>query len=558
MGRDDPISGPAHLTPSGTRDHPGEIANAMKIGRVVLGICFFLAMGRTASADAGLSNFGHLAGEQSATEEKRAVASRKRKSVPAALPGRDRPIDPWQPIPTKYVSLANLAPGLLPFFNNGPVFGIPGTVTGDIWNRTQLTGDWGGARTDLARHGVFIDVYSTSYYQNVMSGGLKAGGAFVQNTQASLNIDTGRAGLWSGGLLHLTLHSRFGDTPANTFTAGATVPQYTGLAFPDPLRANDVFPAQFFLTQSLTKEVSVLLGKVAVVSLADQTLFGDSYKYYFANFNFNKSPAALNFFNAVSWAALGVWAPSPQFTIYGGVFDPNVKADNFADHAFDTVNLYITSILSYAVGGLPGQFAPAFNWSNKPKLNLEVPFGPLTTSAATSQAVGALIGGSPTDGLPANFKDQSWVAIANASQYLYVMDDATTIAEKLKSGQPLRGIGILVRVGYAPQATNPVTSYASVALVAHGLFGGREYDSFGAGFYYNKISNNLKTDIAQLTLGNASASDESGIEVFYNFAVTPAIRLIPSYQHIWHPLAAQVAKGLDHADLFLTRLTMAW
>jgi hypothetical protein len=41
------------------------------------------------------------------------------------------------------------------------------------------------------------------------------------------------------------------------------------------------------------------------------------------------------------------------------------------------------------------------------------------------------------------------------------------------------------------------------------------------------------------------------IEVFYNFAVTPAIRLIPSYQHIWHPLAAKVAKSQ-------TRLTSAW
>jgi hypothetical protein len=184
-----------------------------------------------------------------------------------------------------------------------------------------------------------------------------------------------------------------------------------------------------------------------------------------------------------------VWPPSPQFIVYGGVLDPNSKADNFADPAFDTVILYISSILSYTVGGLPGQFSPAFNWSNKPKLNLELPFGPLATLAATSQAVGALIGASPTDGLPANFKDQSWAAIANVSQYLYVMDDATTIAQKLKSGQPLRGIGIFGRAGYALQATNPVTSCASVALVAHGLFNGREYDSFGAGFYYNKISN---------------------------------------------------------------------
>jgi porin len=95
----------------------------------------------------------------------------------------------------------------------------------------------------------------------------------------------------------------------------------------------------------------------------------------------------------------------------------------------------------------------------------------------------------------------------------------------------------------APQATRSVTSYASVALVAHGLINGREHDSFGAGFYYNRINNNPKTDIAQLTLGNVSVNDASGIEVFYNFEVTPAIQLIPSYQHIWQLLAAQVAKG---------------
>jgi porin len=78
------------------------------------------------------------------------------------------------------------------------------------------------------------------------------------------------------------------------------------------------------------------------------------------------------------------------------------------------------------------------------------------------------------------------------------------------------------------------------------------------GFYYNKISSNLKADITRLTFGTATASDESGIEAFYDFALTPAIRLIPSYQHIWHPLAAQVAKGQTHADVFQTRLTVAW
>jgi porin len=36
------------------------------------------------------------------------------------------------------------------------------------------------------------------------------------------------------------------------------------------------------------------------------------------------------------------------------------------------------------------------------------------------------------------------------------------------------------------------------------------------------------------------------------------VRLIPSYQHIWHPLTAQVAAKQDHADVFLLRLAMTF
>jgi porin len=112
------------------------------------------------------------------------------------------------PTPPTRKSVVDLAPVLLPFFNNGPVFGIPGTELGNIWERTQLTGDWGGLRTDLARHGLFFDLYSTSTYQDVTSGGIKTGSSFVQNIQTSLNIDTARAGLWQGGLIHLKISLR--------------------------------------------------------------------------------------------------------------------------------------------------------------------------------------------------------------------------------------------------------------------------------------------------------------------------------------------------------------
>jgi len=69
----------------------------------------------------------------------------------------------------------------------------------------------------------------------VAPGGLKTGDSFVQNVQASLNLDTGRAGLWSGGLFHFTMQARYGSTPIDTFTVGSTVPQYVGLVLPGPV-----------------------------------------------------------------------------------------------------------------------------------------------------------------------------------------------------------------------------------------------------------------------------------------------------------------------------------
>src|SRR5262249_13418668 len=176
------------------------------------------------------------------------------------------------PAPPRLLSLADAAPGLLPFLNNAPVFGLPGTVEGNFWHRTQLLGGLNGRRMELANRGLFIDVYSTGYYQDVTSGGLKTGNAYVQNTQASINLDTGRAGLWSGGVFHFTLQSRYGSSPENTFTVGASVPQYVGLAEPGPLLSDDTLPSEYFLVQALTKKVSVIVGAISNVFLPDKTL----------------------------------------------------------------------------------------------------------------------------------------------------------------------------------------------------------------------------------------------------------------------------------------------
>jgi len=465
--------------------------------------------------------------------------------------------DSWGAVPTKKASLVNVAPVLLPYFNNGPVFGLSGTDVGDFWHRTQLTGDWGGVRTSLVRHGLFLDLYSTSAYQGTAPGGLKNGSAFIQNAQLSINIDTGRAGLWSGGLLHISLQSRYGSSPQDTFTIGSTAPQYYGLTLPGPFLTHDVLPTEYFLVQSLGQRFSVILGKTNVLTGCDQTLFGNSFKYYFANFNFNKNPQALNFYNPTSLAAIGLWKPSNWVTLAGGVFDPNSQANNLASRAFDRVNIYGASIFSYTVHGRPGQSWAQFNWTNKPKINLGTPFGALSPGE-NSDALGVLLGSPATQDLPVRFKPNSWVTIGNFSQYIFVKEDTRGIARTLQSGQPLRGIGVFGRAGYAPDETNTITRDASFALFAHGLSETRHEDSFGAGFYYNAISKPLKNSIARLTDRAASVKDESGVEVFYDFSITPAVRIIPSYQHVWNPLVANVARNQRSADVFLARLATTW
>src|SRR5262249_31338446 len=158
------------------------------------------------------------------------------------------------------------------------------------------------------------------------------------------------------------------------------------------------------------------------------------YKYYFANFNLNKNPITTEFYHPTAWCALGVWVPTQWLVIGVGALDPNSRSENFATNAYDHVNLYLTAVPSYKIADLPGQFSPAFNWSNQSKINLTSPFGALSP-AQVPQAVGVLAGSGMTQGLPINSTNDSWFAIANLSQYLYVTDDSDTVAKKLKSGQ---------------------------------------------------------------------------------------------------------------------------
>ena len=52
--------------------------------------------------------------------------------------------------------------------------------SGDIWNRSTLTGDWGGLRNQLAEKGVTLDLSVTQIGQGVVGGDRRVGGIGLQ------------------------------------------------------------------------------------------------------------------------------------------------------------------------------------------------------------------------------------------------------------------------------------------------------------------------------------------------------------------------------------------
>src|SRR5688500_14051398 len=89
---------------------------------------------------------------------------------------------------------------------------VPPTWGGSFWERPRLTGSWWGLRDELGKKGVVFDTDVLLTPQGVLSGGKDTGAEFWGNADYTLNIDTGKLGLWPGGFLRISADSSFGDS----------------------------------------------------------------------------------------------------------------------------------------------------------------------------------------------------------------------------------------------------------------------------------------------------------------------------------------------------------
>jgi porin len=409
------------------------------------------------------------------------------------------------------------------------------TYSGDLLNRSTLTGDWGGARNKMAAKGVTIDLGLTQIEQGVTGGGKNSTWEYGGRGDLTVNADSQKLGWWPGGFMNLEVEGNFSrSVNGNT---GALMPVNTNQLFPVPNGDNLNVTALNF-AQFLSHNFGLTIGKYATITptSGDMNEFahgkGDT---QFMNTAFNANPAILL---TVPYSTLGAGAivlptADPKEAIVSFlVLQTNGSAETSGFNDLDANKLTFAGEGRVRTDffGLTGHQLVGATYSNKNFTSLDQNLRFIVVDRAIQQ------------------KNDSWAVYYNFDQYLYEPNKS--------SGQ---GVGLFGRFGTSDGNPNPIHYFYSLGIGGKGIIPGRPIDRFGLGYYYISVGNPTFTG----PLATRSfLRNEYGFEAFYDIALTPWMQLTPDIQVV-RPAQKDVVtvippsrQGIDTATVVGVRLQM--
>lgn len=419
------------------------------------------------------------------------------------------------------ISLIELQPAIQYSFRRYPEFyGDPNTVSGDLWDRTHLSGNWGGLRDQAVDHGIYIDVGVTQFLQGVVDGGKNDDSARYNGTADYwLTFDTGKAGLWPGGALFVHAESSWQASRSVNGDTGSLVPANFDATMPTPDDSDAFALPEVYLAQGLPGNLLLMVGKVDFAGIGDQSVFANNERTQFLYTSLVNNPILGSF---LPYTPLGIaldWAPSKEHNLAVLAVQSNGNAstsgfDNFnGDIAIGTQYQYSPTIADR----LPGNYRVLLAYSTKEFTNFDVDLRTL---------IGEIIGV-----VPVSKKDGNYTALVNFDQYFWTRDAGQAPADApSRKGLPPVGVGIFFRAGWQPQDRNVIDQFYSAGLGGYGGLPGRDRDQWGVGWSGTHISGDVRQDLR--LLGRDANTFEHGFEAFYNYAVTPAAHVSLNIQVI--------------------------
>ena len=409
---------------------------------------------------------------------------------------------------------------------------------GDFWKRKYMTGDWGGARTELAEHGILVDLDLTQNFQGNAHGGHSTNGAYEYGGSADLRLqlDTARMGLWPGGLIVLHGETQMGHA-VNKDVGAFMLPNIKSV-FPVPDDPGETTLSEFYLMQALSEKVVVAAGKMDLLALGDRNAFaGDAtHTTQFMNTGFNVNPVLLTAAPYTCMAAGVILIPTDWLQISTLVCDndPNGAANmtgfNTAFHGRDWMSVMQEYDLKIKPFNRPGNQRIGWFWTSKDFTEFESdPRDPIPARHIEIRGVPgfaqkllpknrrkAHIGDTLLDLRDPDTRPDNCGMYYNFDQYLFC--DAK---------DPTKGWGLFGRFGLAPSQANLFHTFYSIGLGGKGAIPLRDQDTWGVGYYYGNVDNNLGSRMG--------IDNEQGVEMFYNIEVTPWFHITPDLQVIANP-----------------------
>ena len=258
--------------------------------------------------------------------------------------------------------------------------------------------------------------------------------------------------------------------------------------------------------QFLSRNFGLLVGKMNTLT-GDANAFAHDYNTQFLNASMVVNPVT---FRTVPYSGVGTGALylNEVMTYTFTVIDTEGSATKSGSGTVFHNGTTVASELRFktCIAGLPGHQLFGGTWSNKNFTSLNQDGRLILRNVLL-----------PNRGIPLKTFKNSWCFYYNMDHYLY-----------LKEGTTDQGLGVFARYGVSDGKANPIKYFASFGIGGKGLIPGRCQDTFGVGYYHAWFSNQLPDIVYNRYLhGN-----EQGMELYYNVALTPWMRLTPDLQII--------------------------
>lgn len=413
------------------------------------------------------------------------------------------------------------------------------------WDRENLTGEWAGARSQLASNGLeFATTYIGEFLANVR-GGAQRGELYQGLLRSDVNLDIEKAGGWKGGAFHVSSLWIQGTEPNfRNDIAGLTGVQYlepSNISAYDTVRLYQLWLEQRFLDDRLT----IRGGQLAL----DDWLLCSDYACLFIG-GTHGWPAFLSALipnGGPAYPVAGTGAmvrgrPCESIEIMGAVVDGDVgdqaSASRHGTHFAFGGDHGVLAVLEVKwqhnheknATGLPGEFKIGGWFDNDYFDDLRY-----DTQGVSLEDDGTL-SGQPSNGEPRSHHYNGGVYF-NIDQKLW--------REKPDSDE---GLGAYCRIApWLPQDINPVDLYVAGGLIYQGILPSRGQDLLGVAVAYVDISDRLRglqndaNTIVELggtpkTLTYGPLPDyEMALEVTYKVVLASWWSIQPDFQYIFHP-----------------------